>query len=96
MNISDNTNANTRAIEIPAEVKLNIPKARPNGPSSPATSIAPCISKCPNDVIGTKAPAPQYKTILSYIPKISRKAPITTNKLVTCPGVNLVLSSISC
>ena len=48
------------------------------------------------DVIGIIAPAPQYNTNLSYIPKISNNAPITTNKEVTCPGVNLVLSNINC
>ena len=75
---------------IPAEVKSNIPNARPNGPKSLALSIAPWINKWPNDVIGTMAPAPQYKTNLSYMPNISRKAPMITKRDVMCPGVNLV------
>ena len=62
--------AATTAMDIPADVRLNIPNDRPSGPSSLAISIAPWTNKWPNDVIGTNAPAPQYKTILSYIPDI--------------------------
>ena len=80
---------------IPADVRLKIPKDKPNGPKSFATSIAPCINKCPNDVIGIIAPAPAYNTILSYIPNMSNAAPITTNNDVTCPGVSFVLSNIN-
>ena len=68
------------AILIPAEVKSNIPNARPNGPKSFALSIAPWINRWPNDVIGTMAPAPQYKTNLSYMPNISRNAPMITKR----------------
>ena len=57
--------AETKAILIPALVKLKIPKARPNGPIFPTVSIAPWMSKCPKEVIGIIAPAPQYKTNLS-------------------------------
>ena len=81
---------------IPAAVKSNSPIVSPNMPMLPAISIAPWTNKCPNDVIGTRAPAPAYSTILSYIPNISKNAPITTNRLVTCPGVSLVLSKIIC
>ena len=70
------------AILIPAEVKSNIPNARPNGPKSFALSIAPWINRCPKDVIGTMAPAPQYRTNLSYMPNISRNAPIITKREV--------------
>ena len=83
------------AMLIPADVRLKIPNDKPSGPNSLATSIAPCINRCPNDVIGIIAPAPTYNTILSYIPNMSRAAPITTNNEVTCPGVNLVLSNIN-
>ena len=38
--------------------------------------------------------APNLSTNKSYIENVSRAAPITTNKLVICPGNNLVLSSI--
>ena len=86
----------TTATLIPALVKSNIPKASPIIPLSAAISIAPWINKCPKEVIGIIAPAPQYKTNLSYIPAKSKKAPITTNKVVICPGVNLVLSNIIC
>ena len=88
-------NALTTAILIPTDVKSNIPKAKPIKPFSLAISIAPWIKRWPNDVIGIIAPAPQYRTILSYIPEISSKAPITTNRLVTCPGVSFVLSKIN-
>ena len=52
-------NADTKAILIPALVKLKIPNAKPNGPIFPTVSIAPWINKCPKDVIGIIAPAPQ-------------------------------------
>ena len=86
----------TSATDIPADVKLNTPNDSPNGPRSFAVSIAPCTNRCPKDVIGINAPAPQCCTILSYIPNKSNDEPITTNKLVTCPGVRLVLSNIIC
>lgn len=89
-------NAAQIATLIPAAVKSKIPKHSPIIPKSVARSIAPCTKRCPNDVIGISAPAPQYNTILSYIPKISKNAPITTNKDVICPGVNFVLSNIIC
>ena len=58
--------------------------------------IVPCVNKCPKLVIGTNAPPPNINTYLSYILNISRNAPTTTNILVICPGVSLVLSNINC
>ena len=52
-------------MEIPVDVRLNIPKAKPSGPKGVPVSIAPWISKWPKDVIGIRAPAPAYKTIRS-------------------------------
>ena len=54
-----------KAMEIPADVRLNIPKAKPSGPKVVPVSIAPWISKWPKEVIGIRAPAPAYKTIRS-------------------------------
>ena len=65
MNISDRINAKNTAKEIPALVRSKIPKASPNGPRLLTESIAPWINKWPNDVIGIRAPAPAYNTILS-------------------------------
>ena len=47
-------------------------------------------------VIGTSAPPPNISISESYIPNISKNAPITTKLAVTCPGVSLVLSRINC
>ena len=43
-----------------------------------------------NNIPGNVGIAIEFK-----IPKTSKNAPITTNKLVTCPGVSLVLSNIN-
>ena len=47
-------------------------------------------------VIGTSAPPPAQSTNLSYKLNISKNDPTTTNIVVICPGVSLVLSSIIC
>ena len=83
LKIRVNINADTTAILIPALVKSNIPKDNPSKPNFLALSIAPCKSKCPKEVIGIIAPPPAYRTILSYIPAISKNAPTITKKLVT-------------
>ena len=57
------------AATIPDEVKSNIPIKSPITPKLFTVSIAPCISKCPKDVIGTSAPPPAQSTNLSYILK---------------------------
>lgn len=53
------------AATIPDEVRSNIPINSPKGPNVFTVSITPCISKCPNDVIGTSAPPPAQRTNLS-------------------------------
>ena len=60
----------------------NIPINIPKNPTSWALVSAPCINEWPNDVIGTYAPGPTNLIILSYILKVSKNAPIITNKLI--------------
>ena len=52
-------------MEIPADVRLNIPKAKPSGPKVVPVSRAPSITHGPQEVIRIRAPAPAYKTIRS-------------------------------
>ena len=87
---------NMIAATIPDDVRSNIPIKSPIIPKLFTVSIAPWISKCPNEVIGTRAPPPAHKTNLSYMLKESRNAPTTTKIVVICPGVSLVLSRINC
>ena len=84
------------AAHIPAEVKSSTPTNSPINPESLYPCRDPWVSIWPKLVIGTKAPPPAHKTILSYKLKTSKKAPITTNITVICPGVSLVLSNIIC
>jgi len=91
-----NINEKTIAAVIPDAVKLNIPVINPIIPTSFADTIAPCTNKCPKLVIGTNAPPPAHKINLSYILNISKNEPKTTNIVVMCPGVKLVLSKINC
>ena len=81
---------------IPVAVKSNIPVNKPNNPPFLALSKAPCINKCPKDVITTIAPAPNLDTKKSYMLNISKNAPITTNKDVTSPGLSFVKSKSNC
>ena len=81
---------------IPDAVKSNIPISKPMKPYSLAAVIAPCIKRCPKLVIGTIAPPPAQRIILSYKLNVSKNAPSTTNIEVIWPGVSLVLSSINC
>ena len=50
---------------IPDEVRSNIPMSNPIIPKSAALASAPWINRCPKDVIGTKAPPPTNRIILS-------------------------------
>ena len=84
------------AVVIPVAVKSNVPENIPIIPSEFALSSAPCIRECPKLIIGSCAPPPTWIIIQSYISNISKKAPITTNKDVICPGVSFVLSKIIC
>ena len=87
-------NANIIAALIPAAVISNIPRRPPSIPSSFILTQEACARECPKLVIGNDAPTLDIDRSLSYMPPIFKKAPMTTNKLVICPGESLLLSYI--
>lgn len=74
----------------------SIPLNKPKIPSSLYPWMALEYSKCPKFEISTVAPAPHLAINVSYTPRKDKKAPPAVYRLVICPGVNFVLSSIIC
>ena len=84
------------AIAIPLEVNSNMPVNKPKNPDSVVATTAACVSECPNEDIGTRAPPPPNLINLSYKPNISKNEPMATYIIVKYIGNSLNRSIITC
>ena len=72
---------------------VNPPSNIPISPSLSICSAIPFHKLFPNPIRGTLAPAPAQSIKGCYKPKKPSIVPKTTNKTITLPGNNFVLSS---